>query len=109
MSRVADLIARSVADAKRRDFLLWGGPPAGFIDFDDPVDRVAVMLHRIDFIAAHRLLPMAETASGQVDLAGTWDKETPGTRQQYRHRAAVVLEFAIRGRELRERPEENIT
>lgn len=108
MSRVADQILRSVAEAKRRDYLPAPELDPGFLDFDDEVDRVAALLHRIDFITAHRLLPMARTPSGQVDLASTWEKETPGTRQQFRHRAAVVLEFAVKGRELRERPEENV-
>lgn len=108
MSRVADQIVRSVAEAKRRDYLPAPELEPGTVDFDDAVDRVAVLLHRIDFITAGRLLPMAGTSTGQVDLARTWGQETPGMRQQFRHRAACVLEFAARGRELRERPEENV-
>lgn len=108
MSRVADQIVRSFADAKRRDYHPSPELPAEALDFDDAVDRVAAMLHRIEFITAGRLLPMAGTPTGQVDLARTWAGETPGMRQQFRHRAAAVLEFAARGRELRERPEENV-
>jgi hypothetical protein len=107
MSRVADQIVRSIADHKRRGFEPRAELPHDAIDFDDAVDRMAALLHRADFMTALRLSQMGLTADGQAQLASTWQEETPGVQREFRLRAAVCLEFAVKGRELRERPEEN--
>lgn len=108
MSRVSDQIVRSVADTRRRGFEQRPELPAGALDFDDPVDRVAAFLHRLDFAPEAIVAGMCETPDGQVELAETWAAEPPSMRQRFRLRAAALLDVGTRSRELRERPEENV-
>jgi len=108
VSRVADLIARSVADAKRRNYEPRPELPEGAVDFDDPVDRLAVMQQRSGFVNEEELASKMADAEGQVALAKVWAGDTPGARQYFRRRAVVTLRVVVSGRELRERPEENI-
>lgn len=108
MSRVSDQIVRSIADARRRGFEQRPELPWDALDFDDAVDRMAALLHRLDYVTPGRLRQLAGEAEGQMQLAHTWQQETLTVQQQFRNRAALLLEFAARGRELRERPEENV-
>jgi hypothetical protein len=107
MSRVADQIVRSIADHKRRDLGERPDLPDGFLDYDDPVDVVAAMLHRLSYASTDTVLNLASTPEGQVELAATWAREWESVRQENRRWAVVLLDRAVHCRELRERPEEN--
>jgi hypothetical protein len=105
--------AESIAAARARNFhgpdpAQFGDPFGGdFLDFDDPVDRHAAFLRQVSIIGPEVALSKVTTVAGQVQLAEAWRVCGPSERQLYRRRAALALEFAIEGRELRSRPEEN--
>lgn len=78
------------------------------LDLEDPLERVAVLAHRLSFETPDGATSMATSPDGQVGLARTWHALTPADRQLYRRRAAALLDFAENGRDLRSRPEDNV-
>lgn len=107
MSRFADPLVVAVASARRRNFHAGDGIPDNALDFDDPVDRLAAIMDRLTFAPPDGAAAMSTSPFGQTGLAHTWSRLAPERQQLLRRRAGVALEFAVRGSELRSRPEEN--
>jgi hypothetical protein len=108
MSRFANPLLAEVAEARRRNFGPADGLPGDALDFDSAVDRVAALLHRLEFATPDEAAGLVASPFGQTGLAHTWKRLPVERRQLYRRRAGVLLESAVRGRELRARPEENV-
>jgi hypothetical protein len=108
MSRIPDATRTAIAEARLRNYHAANTLDPSAIDFGDPVERHAAITHRMTFDTSEAAMSMATSAGGQLALADTWAKLTTAERQLWRRRAALALEFALRGSELRSRPEENV-
>lgn len=60
------------------------------VDFDDPLERAAIALERLEYTLPPEVLSHF-ARSLQHELAYTWARLEPGQRQRHRKRAAAII------------------
>lgn len=60
------------------------------VDFDDPIERAAIAMHRLTFEVAPEVAGRF-APSGEPALAYTWARLRPPERQRFRRMADVIV------------------
>lgn len=76
-------------------------PPAlaleDHVDFEDPLERAAIVLHRMTFDTPEEAATLFASPSGRDELTYTWRRLDPASRRLYRLRADVVTDVHDHG------------
>lgn len=76
-------------------------PPAleleGHVSLEDPLERTAIVLHRMTFATPEDAAGLFSSPSGRDELTYSWRRLDQPTRRLYRLRADVALDVHARG------------
>jgi hypothetical protein len=70
---------------------------ASSIDWDDPVERVAILLHAFRFMTPDDAASSTSAPAGRAELAVSWRNMEPAGRQLWRRRAWMAIDVADTG------------